>query len=38
VAYHDRLGIAILEPDRLFDLVQDRQLQAATAIADTVQR
>ncbi|TAF57230.1 MAG: chemotaxis protein CheW [Oscillatoriales cyanobacterium] len=38
VAYHDRLGIAILEPDHLFDLVQDRQLQAATAIADTVQR
>lgn len=38
VAYHDRLGIAILEPDHLFDIVQARQLQPETAIAETVQR
>ena len=38
VAYHDRLGIAILEPDYLFDLVQTRQSPPETAIAATVHR
>jgi len=38
IAYHDRTGIAILEPDRLFEMIHDRGGPAETAVASTAHR
>ncbi|MGD1902911.1 MAG: chemotaxis protein CheW [Geitlerinemataceae cyanobacterium] len=38
IAYHDRTGIAILEPDRLFEMICERGWTTETAVASTARR